>query len=249
MAIGPFVQPLVTLALLAFWIYCLVDALREDRSWIWIALLAFIPVLSAFAYFLNFKAFGAPSRGLLDGWYGDSARLRELQKQARELDVPGVNREIADIYFRRGDYNEALATLKRVLDQDGEDLRSQYQAGVCMTVLGKPEAAIPHLEFVLDQDARYGFGDAHLAMANAFLAVGENERAFDLYTHVVENFNVPEAVVRYARMLMERGERDRAQLALRTMLGKVGSLLPEDLARHRPWIRKAAEDLRALEKS
>jgi len=130
-----------------------------------------------------------------------------------------------------------------VLDEDPEDLRSQYQAGVSLASLGHLDKAIPHLEYVVEEDPRYGAGDARLSLANALIAKGDAERAFDQLDLVVKNHNLPEASVRYARMLKEQGYPEEARKCLEEMLEKTAELSPDHLRSDRRWIEEARKIL------
>lgn len=239
-------QPLILMVILAVWVYCIVDALRNHRPWAWVIALVALPVLSAPFYLLNFKLFGSAEGGRLDVMLGDSRRLRELKEEARVRDVAGVHREIADIYFRRGNYDMALEALKRVLDLDPEDLRSQYQAGASMVATGRAAEAIPHLEYVVEEEPRYGYGEARLVLANAYMALRDQDRAFEEYSRLVESHNLPEAVVKHARLLRARGDEETARRELKEMLNSVTALPKDRLEAYRPWIRQAADDLRNM---
>lgn len=239
-------QPLFLMLLAGLWVACIVDALREHRPWLWVLLLVFVPPVFPI-YWLNFRVWGRGSVGLIDGHLADSRRLAELMAELKERDVAGVRREIADIHFRHGRFREAIEHLKPVLEFTPEDLRSQYQAGVAMMGIGRPELAESHLEFVVEQDARFLRGEARLALARALQAQGKNERAFDQFAHLLDDYAVPEAAVRLARMMVVQGYADRARVTLESLFERVGAdagaaLSPDD---HK-WLRTARRELDAL---
>ena len=232
-------HPILLLVLFSAWVWCLVDALRNHRPWGWVLFVAAVPVASVPFYVMNYRVFGTPDRGALDQELHWAKRLRELEEQARETDVAGVHREIADIHFQRGQHRRAVESLKRVLDMDPEDLRSQYQAGVSMASLGHLDPAIAHLEFVVEEDPRYGAGDARLSLANALIAKGQPEKAFHHLALAVRNHNLPEAAIRYARMLRDQGYRDEARACLEEMLEKSAELPQESFRANKRWIKEA----------
>lgn len=239
-------QPLFLMLLAGLWVACIVDALRQHRPWLWVVLLVFVPPVFPI-YWLNFRVWNRGHQGLIDAHLADARRLRELTAELRERDVAGVRRDIADIHFRHGRFREAIEHLKPVLEFTPEDLRSQYQAGVAMIGIGRPELAESHLEFVVEQDARFQRGEARLALARALQAQGKNERAFDQLAHLLEEYAVPEAAVRLARLMVSQGYADRARATLEKLFERVGAdagaaLSPDD---HK-WLRTARRELDAL---
>lgn len=236
-------QPIVLMVLAGLWVACIVDALREHRPWVWVLVLVFVPV-SFPLYYLNFRVWGRGDKGLIDAHLADSRRLHELTEELKERDVAGVRRDLADILFRRGNFRGALEHLRPALDFAPEDLRSQYQAGVALLGIGRPELARTHLEFVVEEDPKYQRGEARLALARTFLALNQSDLAFDQLAVLVEEFSLPEGAVRFARLLVQQGYRDRARQTLETLFDRLGGapergLPPGELK----WLRTARREL------
>jgi hypothetical protein len=242
-------HPLLLLALFSAWVWCLVDALKGHRPWGWVIFVAVFPVVSVPFYFLNYKVFGSGKSGLVDEEIRWARRLRELEEQARETDVVGVHREIADLHFQRGHHRRALESLKRVLDQDPEDLRSQFQAGASMISLGHLDAGITHLQYVVEEDPRYAAGEAKLWLANAYIAKGESAQAFSLLAELTRDHNLPQAAIRYARMLEEQGYTGEARARLQEMLEKSEDLTGEQKRKNQRWINEGRKMLDRLGES
>jgi tetratricopeptide (TPR) repeat protein len=232
-------HPIILLVLFSAWIWCVVDALRSHRPWGWVIFVGFVPILSVPFYILNFRVLSSGGTGALEEELRWTRRLRELEERAAETDVPAVHREIADLYFQRGQYRRALESLKKVLDVDPEDLKAQYQAGVSMASLGRWREAIAHLDYLVDTSPRYAGGEAELALANAYLESGDSDRAFHHLATVVKNHHLPEAAVRYARMLQAQGYGDRATECLTEMLERADDVPKDRLGAEKKWITEA----------
>lgn len=241
------VQPLLLLMLFGAWVYCIQDALRQHRSWLWVLILVFVPVITAPVYLVNFKLAGAGNEGRIDGYLKSANEIARLKREVAESDIPGTHLKLAEALVRRGEYQDALRSLGRVLESDGENLRAQYLAGETLFAIGQLERALQHLEFVLEEDAKYAFGAARLAMAKTLIALRREEDAFEQLEWIVRTHALPEASVLYAGFLTERGDRQTAANELRSILGRVRDIPVEKLAGQRPWIKKAAEELRRLE--
>lgn len=239
-------QPIVLMVLAGLWVACIVDALREHRPWAWVIVLVVVPV-SFPIYWLNFRVWGRGHVGLIDAHLADSRRLAQLAEELKLRDVAGVRRDIADIHFRHGRFREALEHLRPALEFAPEDLRPQYQAGVALLGIGRPELAESHLEFVVDEDPKYLRGQARLALARVQLALDKNDLAFATLAQLAEEFAVPEGAVRHARLFVQQGYPDQARQALEQLFERLGhdgggALSPDD---HK-WLRTARRELDAL---
>lgn len=246
MTLWDLARPLLLLACACAWVWCISDALRSHRPWKWVLAVVLFPPAAIPAYLLNFKFFGGNDEGRIDGQVRLMRRLRELQAEIAVRDVPALRIETAEILMRLERWQEALDALRPALDSDPEDLRAQYAAGIAWQNLGRPREAAVHLEYVVDQEPRHMRGQARLAYANALKDMGEDARAFEQYEIVARDYSLPEAVVRHARLLAERGKTDEARRALTAMLGNVGELDAETRRTSRKWIRAAAEDRKRL---
>lgn len=247
MLIGLIVYPLMILILSALWVWALVDSLRKHRPWPWVIVLAFIPILSMPIYYLNYYVIGRENEGVLDSSLQLSGRIRNLKAKVAEDGLVGDKRDLADAYFESQNYREALFLLRDVLQFDGTDLRSQFQAGVSLLATGQPEQALAHLEYVLDEEPRFYQGDARLVYANALLELGDTERARQEYERTTSHFNIPEATVRAARFMIEEGKKEEAYKLLLNMLQTV-QLTERQKRTQKVWIKKAADELQKLKK-
>lgn len=239
--------PLIVLLLSSFWLWMLVDALKKHRPWAWVIVLAFVPILSAPIYYVNFYFLGTEREGILDSNIKFAGRIRAYKAKLEQDGLVGDKRNLADAYFESQNYREALNLLKDVLQHDGEDLRSQFQAGVSLLAIGQAKEALPHLDYVLDQEPRFYQGDARLIYANALFESGEVERARQEYERTASHFNIPEAVVRTARFLIEEGKFEEAYKMLLLMLQTV-QLTERQQRTQKVWIKKAAEEIQKLKK-
>jgi len=242
-----FITPLIGIAMAAIWVYCIQDALRSHRPWTWVLIVLFFPVVSAPLYILNFKTTGRAEEGRIDKVVKNSAKLAELKKELEERDVPGVRRQIAEIYFERENYVEALKNLGPVIEHNPEDIRSQFQAGVSLLNIGREGQALDHLEYVLDNDPKYQYGAPRTAYGDVLAKVGMKDEAAEQYRLTLRDFNHPEAAVKFATLLRDRNEQEEARQLLRDTLQRVQDVPREFLPGQRPWIKRAAELLRQLD--
>lgn len=241
-------HPFWYLILLGVWIYCLVDALRFHRSWFWVLFVLCLGPLAAIVYLPNFKLSRHRSSGLLDDFMADILRLKALQEQARESSIPSIHLQIAEIHVRRQRWQEALDELGKALDQDDENTRGHFLAGTCFRALGQPEAALAHLEFVLEQDPRASQGRARLTFANALLDLQRKDEAAAEFDRVLAAFCLPEAALKRARLFVEAGQRSAARQVLAEALDRASEFPADRKAEERCWIQAARQFLNDLQK-
>jgi len=239
-------QPLLIAVLFGVWVYCLADALRTHRSWWWVLFLTFIPVVSSPVYLLNFKMGPGTHRGWLDAALADSRELRQLLSDGPDGHLPSVNLRIAEVHRRRGDHVQALERLKRLLDDDPEDLRAQFMAGSSFLAIGEPRRALPHLEYVVEEDSRYAGGEARLLLGRAHEEIGDAGLAFSQYERAARESRHPEAMVRYALALSEGGDPSEADRELALAIDLIRSMPAGQRAPFRSWARVAARERKRL---
>ncbi|MCB2153771.1 tetratricopeptide repeat protein [bacterium] len=243
------VHPIWYLILLGLWVYCLVDALRFHRTWFWVLFVLCLGPLAAIVYIPNFKLKRHRREGLLDEYVADAVQLKDLQQQAAESNIPALHLQVAEIHVRRQRWQEALEELDKALANDDEDLRAHHLAGVCFRELGRPEGALAHLEYVLGEDPRAGYGHARLVYANALLDLGRKEEAAEQYDRVLSAYSIPEAAVRRARLLEEFGERSAAMETLEDSIDRAKDFPADRKADEGRWIRTAREELDRMRKA
>jgi tetratricopeptide (TPR) repeat protein len=94
------------------------------------------------------------------------AALEELQKNRPE--TKGLDREIGVVYYRKGDYINAVLYLQKALKEDPSDLEAVQLTGLSLYLAGKPGEAIPYLEKVqswypsANVDAAYILGVSYI---------------------------------------------------------------------------------------
>lgn len=243
------IYPVVMILLFAIWAFYLVKAVKAHRPWHWIAFMTFAPIVSIPFYIMNFHILGRGSdEGYIDKNIGSRSRISELKKVVDENGLLVDVQQLAVEYFETQNYKEALRYFQQALEMDPEDLKCQYFSGVAFLALSEGERALPHLEYVLEEDARYAQGEARLYYAKSLLNAGENERAQTEFARAASHFNLPEASVRSAHYLVEEGKFEEAQETLVEMLQSVGELHSAQRTLHKRWIKIAAEDLAKIQR-
>lgn len=112
------------------------------------------------------------------------AKLRELQ--AKDPNLKGLDREFGIIYYKKGDYLEAINSLKKALAADASDNESTQLLGLSSYLAGRPADAIPFLEKVqswyprANVDASYILGICYIQTKDYPKARTAFARMFDV---------------------------------------------------------------------
>jgi len=221
------------------WVFCIVDTLRRQREYVWILLLIFLPPLGVIAYLLNFYVFEWAGWRRFDVMWKDRSRMRQLERELEANEIPGHRQELAQIYFRQKRYLDSIRMLKQSLDDDPEDLRSQFTAGAALTELGRPDEAIPHLEYVVEEEPYYDFGEGPMALAVAYEKAGQPDEAIATYRRVLQKYRRADAVVRKAQLLIARGETEEPRRELDQLLREASAAPTFSRRAERRWLSRA----------
>ncbi len=229
---------------LALMVLCIIDIIRHERprEWFWIVVI--LPVVGSLIYLANFYLIGSFGWRRLDVSFKRGRRLKELKRLSAVQDTAGLWLEMGELHLQRGEWKDALEALRRAIDHDAELLKAQYYAGLALIQLGRFEQATVPLQYVVEMEPDYQFGEARLALAHALSSAGKKSEAIDVYTAILERHNYPEAVLRHALLVAERGDRASARAALERLVREAQAHTPP--RKDRKWIREAKKELGKL---
>ncbi len=88
-------------------------------------------------------------------------------------------------FYMKGDYHNAMQTLKGAITRYPDFLRPIYFLGLVYIKLGKIETAIEEFKKAVDLAPEYI--DAHWELANAYLRIGDEEKAFKHFKVIAES--------------------------------------------------------------
>ncbi len=228
------------------WLFCVIDTLRRQREYVWILLLLLAPPLGIILYLLNFYAIEGAGWRRLDVMFHEWRRMRQLQRQLPVNNIFAHRVELAMIYISQGRFLDCLKVLKPAIDQDPEDLRSQFLAGKALVKLNRAPEATPHLEYVVQAEPFFDFGEALVLLGSAYEATGQPDQAVAMYEKLFQKFRYAEAVVRRALILEGRGDRETARRDLEQLLRESEAAPGFSRRNERLWLRQARAVLRKL---
>jgi tetratricopeptide (TPR) repeat protein len=113
--------------------------------------------------------------------------ITELQQLSiTQPGLKGIARELGIAYYTKGDYQQAIATFKKALDEDKDDRETTQLLGLSYYLAGHPADAIPYLEKVqswfprANVDAAYILGICYIQTKDYPKARAAFARMFDV---------------------------------------------------------------------
>ena len=229
-----------------FQIWMVIDAVRRDE-WLW-AVLSFFFLPTAVIYFFLVYRQAGPSvvQGFELPGKHERRRIKELQAQIHHLDKAHHHLALGDIYFQQGKLDLALASYRSAFERDAEDADIRAHLGQCHLLQNRPQEARALLEDVCRNDPRHDYGYSLMALAEAYMALGESDLAITTWERVLQSNSYPRARVQLATLYLAKGQTEPARGELREAITEDGVAPEFDRKRNRVWVKRAKRMLAKL---
>lgn len=235
------------LLLTVFQLWMFVHAIR-NREWIWALFIAIGWGLTAFFYyFMVYRASPSSVSGFELPGAQSRKRMRELQAQIHHLDNAYHHFELGDIYFQRGKLAEAEKCYRAALEREPKDIDARAHLGQCLVRLNRPAEARPLLEGVMQEKPEHDYGYTMMALAEALMALGENDNAIQYWKHITQNHSYPRAKVQLAELYIAKNQPDLARVELKDILTDDVHAPAFQRRRDRVWVSRARALMRKLQ--
>lgn len=227
------------IAVTAFQIWMLVDAIRQ-REFVWAVLILFGWGLSALWYYLwVYRGAASSTRGFeLPGAF-DKRRMKQLESQIHYIDNAHHHSQLGDIYFQKGKLDKAEACYRAALERDPEDLDTRAHLGQCLLRSKRAAEARPLLEGVIAENPKHEYGYSLMALAETMTALGEKDKAMEIWKRVTASNMYPRAKVQLAELYLERNQPDLARTELHEVLTDDAHAPAYQRKKDRVWIQRA----------
>jgi hypothetical protein len=236
---NPWIIPLA-----GFMLWMFIDAIRR-REFLWAAFIVLGFGFSAvFYFFAVYRSRPSPTSGYELPGAADRTRIRELELQINNLDNAHQHSQLGDVYFQLGKLAKAETCYRAALERDSQDLDTRAHLGQCLLRQKRAAEAKPLLESVVARQPEHDYGHTLMALAETLTALGEPDKALDLWKQVTDNHAYPRARVQYAELLLARNENDAARTVLREVIEDDPHAPTHQRQRDRVWTRKAQSLLR-----
>ncbi len=234
------------LALTAFQVWMLIDALRR-KEWLWSVFLFLGFSLSAVLYFfMVYRAAPAATRGFELPGTQDRRRIKQLEAQIHHLDKAHHHSQLGDVYFQQARLDEAAACYRASLERDPVDLDTRAHFGQCLLRQKKPAQARPLLEGVVAENPKHDYGHTLMALAETLTALGETDAALALWKRVTEQHSYPRAKVQLAELYAAKNQPALARAELQEVVAEDPHAPAFQRRRDHVWISRAKTLLRRL---
>lgn len=210
---------------------------RPDFFWLWIILIHWLGAVVYIAVEV------IPDAGLARQSFKTFPRRRRIHElEAAILDNPsaGNYEELADLYLEEGKYARARECFDKAISSRTDSPDPFYRRGIAEVMMGDFAAAVPDLERVVAQDAKYDFHRAAGLLAHAYANTGQAQKAADLFQEVVKISTASETYYNYATFLLSRGRNQEARQWAQHILDKKPTMPGYLRRRERPWFWKAS---------
>ncbi|HEY1631290.1 MAG TPA: tetratricopeptide repeat protein [Rhizomicrobium sp.] len=208
-----------TLIPVAVFIVCVIHVIRTDRVWPWLWVIVLIPGLGILIYLamavipdlMNSRHLRGAGAGL--GRAIDPHRdYRQALRAADRVGSVDSKRVLAEQYARRGQYGEAVALYKDIIQgQFADDSALLMGLARAQFLGGDGAGAQATLEHLFATNPKFISEEAHLLYARSLESQGKLEDAAEEYGRLVPYFAGEEARARYAAVLARLGRHDEAR--------------------------------------
>lgn len=229
----------VILLIGVFQLWMFIDAIRR-REWIWAAFIFFTSGFGALWYYLYvYRDTPSATRGFQLPGAIDRRRIKDLQAKIHHLDKPHHYSQLGDIYFQQGKLVKAEECYRAAMERDPQDIDTRAHFGQCLLRAKRPAEARPLLEGVVAENPKHDYGYSQMALAETYMALGENDKAFALWKQVTEYHSYARAKVQLAEIYLARNQPELALPELRDVISDDAHAPTFQRRRDRVWIRKA----------
>jgi hypothetical protein len=221
-----------------------VHAVRNGQPMYWLLILFMFPLLGSAVYAL---AIWLPEMRQSRGARQATRKVRELLDPGRELREARQAHEeagsvvntlrLADALLGAGQPAEALPLYDRALTglyADDPDIRARKARA--LLECGRPADARALLDALIAAKPGYRNAVAHLTYARAVAALGERDRAHEEFAVLVDSFPGLEARARYATLLRDWGDAEKARTLADESLRIAQRLPAHSRTADREWI-------------
>jgi hypothetical protein len=221
-----------------FQLWMIIDAIRRGE-WLWVVIMFFTGFGSIWYYFYIYRAAPSATRGFELPGAVDRRRIKDLQAKIHHLDKPHHYSQLGDIYFQQGKLQKAEECYRAAMERDPQDIDTRAHFGQCLLRAQRPAEARPLLEGVVAENPKHDYGYSQMALAETYMALGENEQAFALWKQVVENHSYARAKVQLAEIYVARNQADLARHELTEVISDDAHAPTFQRRRDRVWIKRA----------
>lgn len=227
----------------------IVHCIKTGRNFIWIWVLLLLPGAGPLVYiavemipdFFRSRTARRTARGFKKAM-DPQADLRRYESEARIAGNVASRQRYAEELTRHGRYEEAIAQFREALTGLYEH-DPNLMLGVARAQFGKGDASAARatLDDLIRLNPDFKSPQGHLLYARALEQEGSTDKALEEYKVLAPSYPGAEAAVRYAQLLLAKGQREEARKVARELLEQA-RISPGHYRRaQKPWLDAAAK--------
>ncbi|GAA0542994.1 hypothetical protein FHS83_000332 [Rhizomicrobium palustre] len=238
----------VLLISLAFAYHCI----RSGRPWWWLLVIGMLGPIGWAAYIIfaivpdmfastSARRFADNVAAMADPGRGYREKLREVER----VGSADAKRALAEECIKRGLFQDAVELYQGAMQGPIGESDPVLLKGLARAKLlaGDGKGAADAFEKLKDLDRAAFDADTELDYARALALVGRTDEALRQYECVVPRYPGEEARCRYALLLQQIGQTDRAQALFREIVASVKHAPGYYRSRQREWVQIARQQL------
>jgi len=230
----------------------IVHVVKTGRSWIWVWVIALLPVVGTVAYvavelmpeLLGGRGARRTARNL-GRMLNPQGELRRLETAARVTGNVESRQRLAEELVRQGRYDDAINEYRAILTGLYEhDPNMMLGLARAQFLKGEATAARTTLDDLIRLNPNFKSAEGHLLYARALEAEGNVQKALEEYAVLAPYYPGAEAAVRYAQLLEAQGRNDDARKVVEELLEEA-RIAPAHYRRaQKTWLETAERLLR-----
>ncbi len=238
--------PLVSLAVLLFTIWMIVDCIRHGREWYWILIMVVFWGIGAVIYFFVCKWGETGVHQKLRQRRRIKDEIQDLKTKIHHLDKAEHYAALGDLYQEQNHLAEAEQQYRAALARDAELWETAAHLGYVLLAQGKPDEAWTWLEAAVRRQPWAEYGRLLWEAARCQARRGQLDAARHLYRQLLTKHTYSEARLEYAEVLEKLGDRQGRTEVLQQLIAEAQHVPAFQRKQEAHWVRRAESMLRGL---
>ncbi len=237
----------LSLFMLVFTIWMIVDCIRNDRGYYWIFIMLAFPALGSVIYFF---AYVMDSTFIFRRWINAHHRKQravELKNKVHHIDNAYHRTELGNVYLDLEKWPEARAEFEAALAHDPKSFEASVHLGYALMGLGLYEEAWKRFEAALGEEFDYEYGELSWKAAKCRVKLGDPNLAREIYERLLSRHHYTGAQLEYAEVLHQLGESQSAKALLEKIIAEAPHAAKFQRSQERRIARQAKRRLREMQ--
>ncbi len=235
----PWLGSLITVLVIGFQIWMIVDCVRNRNDLYWIFIILFFSFIGALVYYFVCKRAAPEADGSFSRRRLQRQRIEELQNKIHHLDKAHHYAELGDVYREQQKWAQAQQAYESALEREKDLFDARAHLGYVLLARGRAAEAWEQLGPALQQQPNFELGELLWQCARCQAALGRLPEARGLYEKFLVSHGYLQAQLEYAELLDKLGDSAAGTRALQQVVHDFDHA-PRFLKRtNHQWKRKA----------